>query len=131
MTKMVLIEYVGKKDTGEIDHLYGTNIVWAKPGDTQDVPEDKVALLLNHPDVWRDARTKAQKKAEPIEPKTEASKRFDEHDKVEPDVTAKIHLMAKEDLVRHAYINFGETLDDTKDENDLRQEVVRLMHTRG
>lgn len=128
----VPLRYVGKKASGETDHLYGTGITWDKPGDVKDVPADKAPLLLNHPDVWRDARVSAAKKTDPIEPKEPESKRIHEEEII-PDVAAKVHLMDKTGLVAYALTQFGERLDlDGKGTvESVRTEVVRLINTRG
>lgn len=125
----VAIEYVGKKEAGETDHLYGTGITWAAPGDVQDVPDDKAPLLLNHPDVWRDGRSKAAQKKDPIEPKTHTSQRFEDH-AIEHTVAAKIHLMPDTDMRRYAVTEFNEHLDPALTEDQVRAEVTRLIHTR-
>jgi hypothetical protein len=133
MTAMIPVKYVGKKETGEVDHLYGTKIVWSFPGEVKDVPENKVPLLLNHPDVWQDARTKAEKKAEPIGPKTPTSRLLrDDDNEIVADVAAKVHLMDKPGLVTYALTQFGERLDI---DNSMTREqvlgaVVNLINTR-
>ena len=53
------IEYCGTKQHGRADTVSGTGLVWARPGDVQDVPDDKAAALLAHPTVWRLAVTAA------------------------------------------------------------------------
>lgn len=48
----VKLRYVGLKPT-EIDHLYGTGLVWVGNGDIKEVPV--IAWnkgMKNHPDVW-------------------------------------------------------------------------------
>lgn len=50
----VRIEYVGLKDR-EVDHLYGTGIVWTGRGCVQSVPVDAWQKMKKHNDVWREA----------------------------------------------------------------------------
>lgn len=129
MAKTIPIEYVGLKEEGETDHLYGTGITWAQRGDVRHVPEDKAALLLNHADVWADARSEAAQKKSPIEPAVHVAPRLDEQ--VEEHNPAKIHLMPKEDLQRYALVEYNERIDPTLSESEMRAEITRLMHTRG
>lgn len=122
------LEYVGMKDE-ESDHLYGTGIIWVGKGDIKDVPADKAPLLLAHPDVWRDARPAATRKKSPITPEMPTSKLHEEP--TDLPVAAKIHLMESKDLAIYAQTQFNEFLDPAKPEPELRQEIVRLMNTRG
>lgn len=134
MTAMIPVKYVGKKEAGEVDHLYGTNIVWDHPGDVKDVPAGKVPLLLNHPDVWRDARTKAEKQSDPIGPKSPTSRLLrDDDNEIVPDSAAKVHLMEKPALKTYALTQFGERLDidDSMSKEQVLGAVVNLINTRG
>lgn len=54
----VRIEYVGLKDR-EVDHLYGTGIVWTGRGCVQSVPVDAWQKMKKHNDVWREAASPA------------------------------------------------------------------------
>lgn len=47
------IKYIGEKPHGRADTVADTGIVWAAPGDVQDVPEAAVPKLLKHPDIWQ------------------------------------------------------------------------------
>jgi hypothetical protein len=51
---LVAVEYCGLKDS-EVDHLYGTNIVWVGKGDVQMVPAAAWEKMKKHEDVWREA----------------------------------------------------------------------------
>lgn len=51
---LVAVEYCGLKDS-EVDHLYGTNIVWVGKGDVQLVPAKNWESMKRHVDVWREA----------------------------------------------------------------------------
>lgn len=51
------IKYIGEKPHGRADTVADTGIVWAAPGDVQDVPEAAVPKLLRHPDIWQVAET--------------------------------------------------------------------------
>ncbi len=127
--KTIAIKYVGKKDA-ETDHLYGTGITWTGHGDVQQVPEDKAAFLLKHPDVWVDGRSAAARKKSPVEEQSFVPERYQEQEDMAP-VPAKVHLMPKDDLISYAMTNFGERLSPEITEEQARHEVVRLMHTRG
>jgi len=127
--KTIPIKYVGLKETGDSDHLYGTNIVWKGPGDVQEVPEDKAKLLMNHPDVWKDAPKAAERKEDPLVAEAPQSKRITETE--DDHVAAKIHLMPKEDLIRYALTEFNERIDPELPDEDVLAAVTRLMHTRA
>ncbi len=60
------IGYCGQK-AREIDHLYGTGLVWVKDEQTiHRVSPDKAALLLRHPDVYFDARAELEIEEKPL-----------------------------------------------------------------
>lgn len=58
------IGYCGQKNL-EVDHLYGTDLVW-EPGTVHEVDPKKAALLLRHPDVWFDTRSEDEQKKHPV-----------------------------------------------------------------
>lgn len=60
----ISIGYCGQKDR-EVDHMYGTDLVW-EPGVVHQVDEKVAALLLRHDDVWYDARTEKERASHAI-----------------------------------------------------------------
>jgi hypothetical protein len=51
---MARVKYIGTKPQGRADTVAGTGVVWAEPGDVQEVADPKaVILLLRHKDVWQ------------------------------------------------------------------------------
>lgn len=123
----IKIGYCGKKPE-EIDHLYGTNLVW-HPGVVHDVPREQAKLLLQHEDVWFDARKKKEREKDPIVAEHPKSPRY-EDDGSDVPPPAKVHLMPKADLLRYAEMNFGERLDGEQSEAVIRAQVNRLVNTR-
>lgn len=48
----VKVKYVGRKEGGHTDHLYGTGKSWSAPGDVQSIPESARKNFEKHPDVY-------------------------------------------------------------------------------
>lgn len=122
------IRYIGNKDVQE-DHLYGTGIVWTGKGDVRPVPEDKAPFLLQHTDVWKDARSASARKKTPIAATEEVPLRYRETDELLPE-PVKVHLMPLEDLARYAFSAFGERLAPELNVEQARAEVTHMMRTR-
>lgn len=122
------IKYVGLKDE-QADHDYGTGLTW-RAGETLDVPEDKVPLLLMHPDVWEDARTKAEKKKRPIEPYSGGGARFGKRfeEATDPIPTANLGDMSDDAVREYALREFGARLEGEGE--SLRSATRALMMQR-
>lgn len=121
--KTIPIGYCGKKDE-ETDHLYGTGLVW-NPGTVHDVPADKAALLLNHPDVWYDTRTPEVQAKKPVAPVAAAPKRTAEEEvtTAEVDLPRNFEELSIPELDAFSVRNFNISLDQTQPIEKLREEV--------
>lgn len=125
MSDTIPLRYVGKKDF-ETDHLYGTNITWRR-GEVHDVPANKAALLLQHTDVWADARATSKQKKEPVPPAEPTKKAT----KPEETPAANFATMNLEGLRHYAQVNFNEYLPDDMAVEDARARVVELVRIKG
>lgn len=126
------IGYCGLKER-EVDHLYGTGLVWIKEERTvHNVPEDVASKLLRHADVYFDARPDFMQEEAPIEPSEPQNKQISEASlPVEAlGLPRNFESMTKEQLVSlsHRYFNVpldeNETIDSMR--AAIRQNVDRM-----
>lgn len=64
--KTIPIGYHGKKELKD-DPVAETGLTWTQ-GQVHQVPIEKAARLLAHPDVWFDARKKEKQEKDPVDP---------------------------------------------------------------
>jgi hypothetical protein len=116
------IRYVGKKPE-ETDHTYGTGLTWTQEDNVKDVPADKAALLLNHPDVWADARAAKEQKKDPVKP-VEPPKKMGRD---EPIMTPDMRNM-DEAAVRHwAKVNLQRELPEGVPLVELKSRAMTML----
>lgn len=106
---LIPIRYVGSKPVHE-DVLYGTGLVW-RPGHVHHVTPEVASWLLQHPDVYEDARSDSAKKKSPIKPSPPPTPRTDHVNEVP---LANLTYMTKEQMARYNERYFGERLDASK-----------------
>lgn len=122
------IKYIGLKEEQE-DVLYGTGL-W-KAGEVKQVDVKVASYLLFHPDVYEDARTKAQRKKEPVlgqrKPQTY---KHDPLDQVP--ALANLPVMDKKALAEYAQREFAAHIETSdKTDQQVRDEVRDLMRLRA
>lgn len=124
--KTIPIGYCGQKPS-KTDTTYETGLTWTKD-DVHEVPVEKAALLLNHPDVWFDARTeKAQAKA-PVEPVSPKSRGPLEEAEDPAAVPTPMHLIDTiEKAATFAKQNFNIDLDQSLTIDEARAEIQKHM----
>lgn len=125
--KTIPIGYCGKKEQ-ETDHLYGTGLVW-EPDTIHDVPVDKAALLLNHPDVWFDTRSDKAKDKNPVEPVEPQNKRTvdEEITTASIDLPQNFEELTFQELDAFSVRNFNVSLEEATPMETLRDEVRQLV----
>lgn len=127
--KNIPIGYCGQKEQ-ETDHLYGTGLVWYRDQDTvHDVPVDKAALLLNHPDVWFDTRSEAVQVKKPIEVVPPPNKRTQDEEisTAEVALPQNFEELSTEELDAFSVRNFNVSLDVKEPIEALREKVRSLV----
>lgn len=108
----VLVEYVGKKPR-EVDHLYGTGIVWLGGGDIQPVPIEAWERMRVHTDVWRAAQAREQAEEAPA----------DEHKPPAP----PLDLMSDIEVRDYVKQVVGKTLHHKLTGDNLRKRAVEVL----
>ena len=122
-TPKIPIRYVGKKPE-ETDHTYGTGITW-HTDEIHDVPVDKACFLLNHPDVWEDARPKGAIKKAPVQPAEPVRQYAKDEDIVIP---SNLPSMDADALRTYVLQNWGEQFPEGATEQDIRSRAILLLH---
>lgn len=121
--RTISVQHVGLKDPHE-DNLYGTGS-WAK-GETKDIDRKVAPWLLHHDDVWRDARSAAARKKDPITPQKKPFViKADERDVNAPAIN--IATLDSRGLAMYAKNTFNRDLDTKQPVETLRAEVRTLM----
>lgn len=118
---MIPVKYVGLKEDGFVDHLYGSGVRWAKPGEVQDVEPYAASRLLSHPE-FEDAR-KGKSYGTPI--KAEAPEKDIEDDQRPAPV--QLDAMTKAEITQYAKRSFGVDLDAKETKAELVSKVSRMV----
>lgn len=122
---MVPLQYVGKQERYE-DPIFHSGSWRAR--EVKKIDRAVAAHMLWHADVWRDARTAAARKKDPIKAQVPPRK----YPKVDPtrervEDSMPIHLMSQKGLLDFAKSNYNRVLDASKPVEALRAEVRTLM----
>lgn len=120
------IGYCGQKPS-KTDMTYETGLTWTKD-DIHEVPVEKAALLLNHPDVWFDARTAKAREKSPIAKKKAKSRGPLEEVEDPSAVPTPMHLIDSiEKATTFAKQNFNIDLDQSLTLDEARAEIQKHM----
>lgn len=120
----IAIKYVGVKGR-EVDHNYGSWVVWNATGEIQLVPPESAVKLLKHPE-FEDARHNFQK-GKPIKVEAKEPKPEDEPD--HPLIS--LEASTKHEIALYAKRNFGIDVDLGHKKSELVDQVRGLMNTTG
>ena len=118
----ILIGYCGQKPE-QADTVAGTGLVW-KPGTTHQVPRAIAAVLLNHPDVWFDARPEA--KADPVLPAKrdrDAEMTEEEREVLQAPPLVRLDQMTEEQLRQFAVRTYGERMPPDMSVTNIRHRL--------
>ena len=128
MSKTIAIKYIGVKDEQE-DILYGTGL-W-KAGEVKQIDVTVASWLLFHPDVYADARTKAQRKKEPVVGTKQPQQYRHTVRDLQP-AMANFLMMDKAALAHYALREFSVHVDTTeKTDQQVRDEVRDIARLRS
>jgi hypothetical protein len=122
---LVAIKYVGKK-ASEVDHLYGSNLVWDR--ETSHWVEASIAQkLLGHPDVWAINAEAGEAPATGIAP---VVKKAPKQDEPELPIMVNIGAMTKAEIITHTMREFGVSLNPKAKIDELRADLTKLNDER-
>lgn len=119
----VPIEYIGLKDS-HTDTKYGTKLIWIR-GQVHYVPKSAAARMLVHTDVYRAAGDVVPNSAEsvPVVSKDGGKK--------QEIPLPHLEGMNKNELISFAQQHYGEALETTMTEPDMRSRIFAVIQSRG
>ena len=143
MNSKVKIQYIGIREFWR-DNLYHTGLHFER-GQIRLVSADAARKLLRHPDVFelvaddsseleqagkQDADATDETSELEQAGKQDADNEMSAFDEVQ-DVIMEINQMDKESLALYAQSNYSQSLDKRKSVDNLREEVVQMVHQFG
>lgn len=141
MNSKVKIQYIGLREFWR-DNLYHTGLHF-ESGQIRLVSADAARKLLRHPDVFElvtddTSELEQSEDADVVDDtseleqsgKQDAENEMSAFDEVQ-DVIMEINQMSKESLALYAQSNYSQVLDKRKSVDNLREEVVQMVHQFG
>jgi hypothetical protein len=124
----VLLQYIGPKDR-HVDALYDTGD-WL-PDEKKLVDRETASYMLMHPDVWKDARSAAARKKEPITPMARPQQ-YKHHKLDQEPAMANLMAMDKAALAMYAQREFSTRIPaESMSEQQVRDRVHSLIRSRS